>query len=178
MNTRAATIDDAPAFFDHMLRHFRESGEDGDPIFHPVLDFEHWRKEEQVAELLKAWTAPLSEPHWQRAWIAEEEGRIVGDILLRCASTPAAAHRCQLGIGVERSARGRGLGGRLALQAISWARMQPTLEWIDLWVFAGNEPAISLYRKLGFQSLGAVPDQFRVRGRKIDDIHMTLALRP
>jgi len=176
MNIRLATPDDLPAYYDHMLRHFRESGKDGDFIFHPVLDFEDWKKAEQVATMLEAISAPISGTTWQRIWIAEVGGEVVGDALLRASHMAATAHRCQFGIGIERAARGQGVGRRLSLQAISWARSQAELSWIDLWVFAHNKPAIALYESLGFRATDTVVDQFRVQGQKIDDTQMSLSL--
>ena len=49
MEIRQATLEDTSLYFDHMRRHFRESGKDGDVIFHPVVEFESWRREEQIA---------------------------------------------------------------------------------------------------------------------------------
>ena len=40
MLVRELTSGDAGEYFEHMQRHFRESGHDGDVIFHPVEDFE------------------------------------------------------------------------------------------------------------------------------------------
>lgn len=177
MNIRMAEVADAGACFDHMQRHMRESGKDGDVIFHPVLDYDDWKKEEHVAKIVAAMETPISEVGWQRIWIAEIGGEVVADVLLRSGHMPTTNHRCQMGIGVERSARGQGLGRRLLLQSIAWARQQNILEWMDLWVFAHNVPAIALYEKLGFQHIDVVRDQFRVHGQKIDDIHMTLSLR-
>jgi len=54
---------------------------------------------------------------------------------------------------------------------------QPSIEWIDLYVFAHNQPAIELYSKAGFVKVGRVVDLFRIKGQKIEDIHMTLKLR-
>lgn len=176
MNIRMATPGDASAYYDHMLRHFRESGRDGDFIFHPVLDFEEWKKEEHVAKMVEAFSAPVSGLGWQRVWIAEIGGEVVGDVMLRASHMAATAHRCQFGIGIERAARGQGLGRRMSVQAISWARQQPELSWIDLWVFAHNKPAIALYDSLGFRAIDTVIDQFRLHGQKIDDTQMTLAL--
>lgn len=177
MNVRPATIDDCGAYFDHSIRHFRESGTGTDLIFHPVEDFETYIKEEHVAKMVEGLGKPLTEMGWLRAWIAEEGGEVLGDVLLRSSYFAPSLHRCQLSIGVERAARGQGLGGRLTMQAVSWARMQPELSWIDLFVFAHNAPAIALYEKAGFEHLNVVKDQFRVRGTRIDDIHMTLRLR-
>lgn len=176
MNVRIATPDDLSAYFDHMIRHFHESGTDDDLIFHPVLDFEDWKKEEHVAKMLEAISAPLSGTGWQRIWITEIGGEILADITLRSSHMAATLHRCQYGIGIERAARGQGLGRRLSAQAIAWARQQTALEWIDLWVFAHNKPAIALYESLGFTAVDTVVDQFRLHKQKIDDTQMTLSL--
>ncbi|MGZ3734009.1 MAG: N-acetyltransferase family protein [Bdellovibrionota bacterium] len=176
MNIRPAEPGDLPAYFEHCLRHFRESGNSGDVLFHPIRDFEEMNKEVEVAKMLEAITAPLSRPGWQRIWIAEIGGEIVADCLLRSSHMMPTLHRCQFAIGVERTARGQGLGGRLSMQAISWARQQSGLDWVDLWVFAHNSPAIALYEKLGFSRVDVVRDQFRLLGQKVDDLHMTLSL--
>lgn len=177
MNIRLATAADMPAYYDHMMRHFRESGRDGDVIFHPVDDFETWNREENIAKAISELEAPVGKPGWVRMWVSEIGGEIVADALVRSARMPTAQHRCQFAIGVERFARGQGLGRRLSMQAITWAKLQPGLDWMDLWVAANNGPAISLYESLGFRALGTVSDQFRVGGQRIDDTHMTLRLR-
>ena len=104
-------------------------------------------------------------------------GEVVADALVRSARLSSAQHRCQFAIGVERIARGQGLGRRLSMQVISWAKLQPGLEWMDLWVAANNLPAISLYASLGFETLGKVMDQYRLLGQKVDDMHMALRLK-
>jgi len=176
MLIRLATIDDAPAYFDHMRRHFRESGNDGDVYFHPVTEFETWRREEHVARTIEEWNLSPPAVGWQKVWIAVENGEIVADCLLRSGQLPATSHRAQFAIGIERSARGKGLGRRLSMLALSWAKLEKSLSWVDLWVFAHNTPAIRLYESLGFTKIDTVTDQFRVNGEKIDDTHMTLRL--
>lgn len=178
LRIRPMTSADAPAYIDHMLRHFRESGHDGDVIFHPVLDFESWDKQEQAGKVAEALELPLPRIGWQRIWIAEnEKGEIVADCLLRSGFMEATAHRCQYAIGVERSARGQGMGAKLSALALDWARKQKGIDWVDLWVFAHNAPALAMYEKLGFSRIDAVVDQFRLHGQRIDDVHMTLDLR-
>ena len=56
-------------------------------------------------------------------------------------------------MGLLPDARGKGLGERLARAAIgrAWAE---GLERVELEVFASNERAIGLYRKLGFITEG------------------------
>lgn len=178
LNLRPATPADAPAYFDHMQRHFRESGEESDVIFHPVTDFKDWKKEEHVAKTVADLELPIDKVGWQRIWIAEDEdGNILADCLLRSGFMESTAHRCQFAIGVEREARGQGLGGRISMLALTWAKQQPSLDWIDLWVFDHNKAAIALYEKLGFRKIDTVRDQFRVKGQKIDDTHMCLSLK-
>lgn len=178
MIVRAAEASDMPAYFDHMKRHFRESGAGGDILFHPVEDFEQWDRAEQIARSIAELEAPLTDLAWTRYWICELGGEVVADALIRSARAPSSQHRCVFAIGIERGARGQGLGRRLSMQAISWARMQPTLEYLDLFVFAHNAPAIALYKSLGFATLHTVEDQFRVRGQPIADTQMCLRLKP
>lgn len=177
MEIRPATLEDTSLYFDHMRRHFRESGKDGDVIFHPVVEFETWRREEQIAKIFEDWSLEPPAIGWQKVWIAVENGEIVADCLLRSGQMPATAHRAQYAIGVERSARGKGLGRQLSMLALSWAKMQRSLDWVDLWVFAHNVKAIQLYEKLGFKKVDTVVDQFRVDGKQIDDTHMTMRLK-
>ncbi len=121
--------------------------------------------------------APVGKPGWVRIWIVELGGEVVADALVRSSHMKTAQHRCQFAIGIQRPARGQGLGRRLSMQAISWAKLEPGLEWMDLWVMAHNAPAISLYKKLGFETLATVRDQFRLQGQKVGDTRMALRLK-
>ena len=86
---------------------------------------------------------------------------------------PADLHRVNLGIGILRPHRRRGLGRRLMASIFDWCRKQPSVAWLDLGVFSDNEPAIALYEHLGFTTIGRVTDRWRVDGRRIDEIRMT-----
>jgi RimJ/RimL family protein N-acetyltransferase len=178
MIVREATLDDVPAYIDHMNRHFAESGQDGDLVFHPVVEFDTYNRQEQIAKTLEEWALQPPAIGWQKVWVAlNEDGQIVADCLLRSGQMPATAHRAQFAIGIERAARGKGIGRTLSMLALSWAKLQkPPLRWVDLWVFTHNTPAIKLYEKLGFRKVDTVVDQFRVFGQQIDDTHMTLEL--
>ena len=99
-------------------------------------------------------------------FVAEEEGRIVG----WCDVTPGSAavgtaHVGRLGMGVLIGYRGRKVGRRLIHATIEKARMLG-LEKIELGVFSSNEPALALYRSLGFQEEGR-----KKRGRFVDGIY-------
>jgi ribosomal protein S18 acetylase RimI-like enzyme len=78
-----------------------------------------------------------------------------------------------LGIGCETSFRRQGIGAMLMGLAIDFA-LESGIEWIDLFVFGDNAAAIALYKRFGFAESGRRPDRFRLMGRVVDDVMMTL----
>jgi len=174
---RIATSDDAPAFFDHLQRHFAESGKEGDPIFHPVENYLRNEREKFIADVRRGWGVGLEAPAWERAWVIFAGDQIHGHATLRGSHISSAGHRCLFGVGLERSLRGQGFGRKLSETCLDWAREQPGLEWMDLNVFSVNVKARKLYESLGFSIIGCTVDQFRVGGVSIDDIRMCKRLR-
>jgi ribosomal protein S18 acetylase RimI-like enzyme len=117
----------------------------------------------------------LTKPKWRRAFVlVSEHGWIVGHVDLQGDEFRAGLHRCELGIGVERPYRRLGFGRQLLESAIDFARTSRTIDWIDLYVFGHNVVARALYRNLGFEEAGTVRDRFRIEGRSIEDVIMTL----
>ncbi len=158
----------------HMARHADESGRGGDIIFAPFEDFdlEVWQQRHE-----ERFRRAVDEPGWERLWAVFDGARMVGHVDLSGPTLHSGLHRARLGLGLERAYRGRGIGRRLMQTAIDWARAEPSLDWVDLGVFAHNLVARALYKKLGFSELATVSDLFRVRGQSIDDVTMTLRLR-
>jgi ribosomal protein S18 acetylase RimI-like enzyme len=112
-----------------------------------------------------------------RAWAVEgPDERIVAHLDLNGSSIPSEQHRATLSIGVEGSFYRRGLGRKLMLKAIEFATCNH-IEWIDLFVFGDNHPAIQLYRSLGSDEVGRRNDRFRISGRSVDDMTMTLRIK-
>jgi ribosomal protein S18 acetylase RimI-like enzyme len=82
-------------------------------------------------------------------------------------------HVGRLGMGLLPDYRGRGVGAQLALETIRSAR-STGIERVELEVFASNERAVALYRRLGFLTEG-----IRRRARKLDgayDDNVVMAL--
>ena len=119
---------------------------------------------------------PVGEPGWFRLWIADEAAEIVGHVGLRAPGEPLSGHRAFADVGVLEPYRGRGIARRLYEAAIAWARGQPRLAWLDAEVFAHNEPALSLHRRVGFVETARIADQFRVDGMPIEDVRLSLRL--
>jgi len=166
---------DFAPLFAHLCRHADESGRDGDIIFRPrsqheVIDEVAVRERHRMA-----WARSLAEPGWLRTWGLVVDRTLVGHLDLTGGRVPAELHRATLGMGIERRARGCGHGRALLETAIAWARAHG-LAWLDLGVFAHNERARAVYRRVGFVEVGTIRDQFRLDGISIDDVTMTLAL--
>lgn len=82
-------------------------------------------------------------------------------------------HAGRMGMGVLPAYRGAGLGRRLLIETLDAARTIG-IERVELEVFASNEPAIALYRKLGFVVEGIKKRARKLDGKYDDDIIMTL----
>lgn len=89
------------------------------------------------------------------AWM---DGRMVacGGISPVSRSQPRRRHRAQLGIAVLKECWNRGVGGAIVRALIAEA---PKLGYrqIELTVVDGNDRALALYEKLGFQVVGRMP---------------------
>jgi RimJ/RimL family protein N-acetyltransferase len=167
---RLATLDDLSAYHEHLRRHAHQLTRIDHVITAPYDD--PWDRPFDILKKLKEekWSLPVREIGWERCWIIEDGGSIYGDLKLAHAiGLKASLHRAFLMMGIERSYRGKGLGSALMREALSWANRQPTLEWVQLNVFAHNEPAKALYRRFGFKEIGTNQDFFRVKGQQIDD---------
>ena len=86
----------------------------------------------------------------------DEDGRIVG--MLAAFAHPSGV--AELGMSVDADRRGRGIGTALLHASIDWARAEG-LHKLSLEVFPHNEPALSLYRKVGFQEEGRLRAHYR-----------------
>jgi ribosomal protein S18 acetylase RimI-like enzyme len=175
---RLATPDDMAAWRAHLAEHMRENGRNG-AFFAPFSQEQVALRftPERVADARTAAARPLDACDWLRVIVAEDEsGRMIGHTDLHGGAIAAEMHRCRLGIGILAAHHRRGLGDALMKATIDWARAAG-LAWMDLGVFGGNEPALALYRKLGFVEVGRVPDRFVVDGVSLTDIVMTLDLR-
>ena len=177
LSIRPLTAVDVPLFDEHFARHRGESGR-GDYHFMPFAPNDEDGPKGLDARLFEL---PLTTPGWQRWWVAwspdplsSDRGQIVGHVDLKGDHLKAGLHRCELGVGIERDHRGRGLGAELMEVAIEFTRTAENIDWLDLRVFGHNANARALYMKLGFMEIGRVTDCFRIEGESLDDVMMTL----
>lgn len=108
--------------------------------------------------------------------VAEDDGHIIGQLTLQGGKRRNVRHAATLGITVAREWRNRGVGRRLMVYAIDWARAGGVLSRIELYVFVRNRNAIHLYESLGFEVEGRRRRAAHRDGEYLDDLVMSLLL--
>nr|ADI21993.1 acetyltransferases [uncultured myxobacterium HF0200_01L06] len=113
-----------------------------------------------ASSLVSSWSAAtvareLSLPS-SRIWLFQVDSEagptVSGFLVARRVVSDLEVHA----IGVEAAYRRRSIASRLFREALEWAQ-EEGLENVCLEVAAGNAPALSLYRSLGFMVVGARP---------------------
>lgn len=110
--------------------------------------------------------------------VAVYEDQLVGHAFLNPHAVQSLSHVADLNMAVHRGWQSKGIGKMLLESIIQWAKNFSSLEKIGLVVRATNTPALSLYRKMGFQEEGRLKNRVKVDNHYIDDIVMGLDLRP
>jgi RimJ/RimL family protein N-acetyltransferase len=108
-------------------------------------------------------------------FVAETPAGLVGRLSIARDNGPQSHHVAELGLMVAGSERRRGIGTALIEEAVTWARGSGVTK-LELHVFPHNEPAIALYRKLGFTEEGQRKRHYRIGGHYVDAILMALHL--
>jgi ribosomal protein S18 acetylase RimI-like enzyme len=113
--------------------------------------------------------------HAQRILVADFRGAVVGSLELVRGRLAKNGHTANLAMAILPSYRGIGIGTRLMEEAHSWARAVG-IEKICLSVFATNQTAIGLYRKMGYQVEGTRVGQFQIDHALVDELLMAYFL--
>ncbi len=93
-------------------------------------------------------------------YVAVEADRVVGTYYIKTNHAGGGAHICNCGYIVSPSARGQGIAEQLCLHsqdaavALGYSAMQFNL------VLSSNKGAVRLWHKLGFATVGTIPDAF------------------
>jgi len=106
------------------------------------------------------------------------DGAIIGHCGAWAPSdNPRVAHIIGMGITVTPAWQGRGVGSALLSAMVQQVRDYQPYRRMELTVFAGNAPAIALYRKLGFQQEAVLTGYAYQAGQYRDCLQMSLWLK-
>ncbi len=143
-----------------------------------VVDEGRWVRTESVGSV-KDYRRTLADS-WsddRARFVALAWGQVVGLITIERMTHPVNRHVATLGMAIEASWRGQGLGSALMAHAMRWAR-QVGIEKITLEVYPDNDGAIALYRKFGFREEGRLAGQSKKSFGYRDEVIMSRWVRP
>jgi ribosomal protein S18 acetylase RimI-like enzyme len=87
--------------------------------------------------------------------------RVVGTYYLQSNQKGGGAHVANCGYATLAQARGRGVARAMCIYSMETARQQGYLAMQFNFVVATNEGAVALWKSLGFEVVGRVPQAFR-----------------
>lgn len=94
-------------------------------------------------------------------YVAESAGKIVGLYLLKANQPGLGSHVANAAFMVSPSAYGGGVGKQMGAHCLSEARRLGFEAMQFNFVVSTNEPAVHLWKKLGFEVVGKLPKAFR-----------------
>ncbi|QAT48809.1 GNAT family N-acetyltransferase [Caproiciproducens sp. NJN-50] len=112
--------------------------------------------------------------HQFAAVVPEESGRekVIGTVGLNVISSPRMRHSATLNIMVHRDYQNQGVGAALMKTALDLADNWLMLVRVELGVYADNERAIHLYKKMGFEVEGTKRKSVIRDGTYVDELVM------
>lgn len=108
--------------------------------------------------------------------VACVHGEVVGHLSLSVYTNPRTRYSGHFGIAVRDDWQGKGIGTELIKACVDLADNRLDLTRLDLQVYVDNEPAISLYKKFGFEIEGT-HRRFAFRNGEYVDAHVMARLR-
>jgi RimJ/RimL family protein N-acetyltransferase len=112
--------------------------------------------------------------------VAESSGKLVGYVAGLGGPYRRNRRTVHVVMGILQAFGGQGLGAKLLAELEKWAR-EHEMHRLELTVMAHNERAISLYRKMGFETEGTKRHSLSVNGAYVDEYYMAkllLQVRP
>ena len=94
------------------------------------------------------------------AFVAEQDGEVLGSYYLRVNQKGGGAHVCNCGYMTADWASGRGVATAMCEHSLEYARSQGFLAMQFNFVVSSNQAAIHLWQKFGFATVGRLPKAF------------------
>jgi len=151
---RTAVADDAQALLEHARTILAED-------LYNITTVDEFK---MTAEKEREWIQGHFDNPAHIVLVAEVNGSLIGLLHFENSSRKRLSHEGTLYMSVRPESRRKGICTALLQSLIAWAKENPVIEKLTLTVFATNQPAISLYKKMGFVEEGR-----RVQGIKMED---------
>ncbi|WP_410209977.1 N-acetyltransferase family protein [Aquirhabdus sp.] len=115
------------------------------------------------------------------SYVVEEDNRILG--MYKCIPNQRdlGSHIANASFMIDPSVKGKGLGKMLGIHCLQKAKKDGYQAMQFNFVVSTNEPAIALWKKLGFTIIGTIPEAFKhqrlgfvdayIMHRKLDDTY-------
>lgn len=101
------------------------------------------------------------------------DGKIAGTGQVSFNNRIKTRHKAGIGIALLKEYWGLGIGNGIFTEIIKSAKSRDGVELLELNVIEGNERAISLYKKFGFEIVAEIPDAIRLKdGTSLKEITM------
>jgi ribosomal protein S18 acetylase RimI-like enzyme len=94
-------------------------------------------------------------------FVVERGGELVGTFYLKSNQEGLGDHVCNAGFVVAPEAEGQGLGRWMGTIALEEAKVRGYLAMQFNFVIKSNQPAVHLWKSLGFSVLGEIPEAYR-----------------
>jgi len=104
---------------------------------------------------LSYWLSPEHE-----VFVAEDEGAILGTYFLRANQRGGGSHVANCGYMTAPAATGRGIASAMCVHSLDRARERNFRAMQFNFVVSGNDRAVRLWQKHGFQIVGRLPNAF------------------
>jgi RimJ/RimL family protein N-acetyltransferase len=105
---------------------------------------------------------------------AEVDGKLIANSKFRM-NTGRSSHVSEIGIIIRKGYRDKGIGTEMLNILLSEAKKRG-LKLVFLRVFATNERAFHVYKKVGFVESGRIPQKIFKKGKYIDEVIMVKLL--
>lgn len=106
-------------------------------------------------EMLAYWFSPE-----KYVYVAEDEGEILGTYWIKANQPGLGSHVGNGAYMVSPSAKGKGIGRKMAEHSIEEARRLGFHSIQFNFVVKSNEVAVKLWKSIGFEVIGEIPDAF------------------
>ncbi|TJX13256.1 GNAT family N-acetyltransferase [Tissierella creatinini] len=154
----------------NMIKYIEKISRESDNLTFGEGEFEVSYEQEEV------FIGTLSKQENCLCIIAEDNGKIIGNLTFIGGKRPRTAHKGEFGISVLKDYWGKGLGTELISFLIDWSKETGIIRKIDLRVRTDNTNAIHLYEKMGFTIEGKITRDMRIENKFIDTFQMGLEI--